>query len=279
MDIEGVIKWVMANPSKYPGLHQTPQPRSTKQYKSLEPASLLQMVWNATVEYIHENLLAGKGVNLKGFGAFTLQIETDLPRTTRLNPAAGNYSEQREQRQHLHRNRPVFVPDPSFSYVLTRNKPEAELDKPKSQHSIFQKGFQMIFCNALPIANCCHLAKHVVHDSHNALFSAIKELTRLRHSLKIKFNFCVLIVQEASLRAHFNPSFLQVIQSKEYEKKMRKSDNSCSSTWKTTTEALWRQSVLSSLWGQPSTQEAVEAQQKTVQLKLMSQDLSSIAHK
>lgn len=47
------------------------------------------IVWKALVEYLNENLRAGRSVNIKKFGSFTFDINTDLPRiaTKQINPS------------------------------------------------------------------------------------------------------------------------------------------------------------------------------------------------
>jgi nucleoid DNA-binding protein len=38
------------------------------------------IIWKALVEYLNNNLRAGRSVNIKRFGSFTFDIETELPR-------------------------------------------------------------------------------------------------------------------------------------------------------------------------------------------------------
>jgi len=38
------------------------------------------IIWKALVSYLNENLAAGKSVNIKKFGAFTFDIQTELPK-------------------------------------------------------------------------------------------------------------------------------------------------------------------------------------------------------
>jgi nucleoid DNA-binding protein len=64
------------------------------------------IIWKALVEYLNENLRAGKSVNIKKFGAFTFDINTDLPRiaTKQINPSI-DLDDQRLDRKHLHQVR------------------------------------------------------------------------------------------------------------------------------------------------------------------------------
>ena len=64
------------------------------------------IIWKALVEYLNENLRAGKSVNIKKFGAFTFDINTDLPRiaTKQVNPSV-DLDDQRLDRKHVHKVR------------------------------------------------------------------------------------------------------------------------------------------------------------------------------
>ncbi len=38
------------------------------------------IIWKSLVEYLNENLRAGKSINIRKFGAFTFDIQTELPK-------------------------------------------------------------------------------------------------------------------------------------------------------------------------------------------------------
>jgi len=40
----------------------------------------MMIIWKSMIEYLGNNLRAGKSVNIKGFGSFTFDIDTELPR-------------------------------------------------------------------------------------------------------------------------------------------------------------------------------------------------------
>ncbi|OMJ81904.1 hypothetical protein SteCoe_17545 [Stentor coeruleus] len=275
MDIENIINYILSHPKDYPGKHLSPQPRSDSSFKPLEPNSQMQLIWKATIEYIHENLRQGKGVNIPGFGAFTFDIETELPRIASINPMNGEISNQRLDRKHVHKNRPVFIPDPSLEYLLQRYHRKGQVEKPASQRSVYQKGFQMIFCNPVPIAQACYLDKNVIRDAHKAIFNCIKELTKLGRVLHIPFNFSVIVINNMSLQAQFTREFATTVNNAGYEMRMRKSDDPCRTFWKTTSEDKWRSSVLSKLWGTPDSQSVQKMNEKTLALKILSLDLAS----
>ena len=275
MDIEAIISWVLSHPQSYPGLHLSPQPRSNSSFKPLEPNSQMQIIWKATIEYIKENLSQGKGVNIAGFGAFTFDIQTEAPRLGNINPIQGEISDQRLERKHLHKNRPVFIPDSGLEYLLQRYHRKNQVDKPASQRSVYQKGFQMIFCNPVPVAQACSLDKNVIKDAHKAIFQAVKDLTKLGRSLHIAFNFAVVIINNMSLQVQFNKEFSTAVNDKAYEFKMRRSDDPCTKFWTTTSEDKWRTSALSKLYEAPNSKNVNKMNEKTLALKILSLDLAS----
>lgn len=75
--------------------------------------------------------------------------------------------------------RPCFVADNKLRYYLSRYHGKEEISTAKSQHSIYQQGFGMIFCNPGPIAASCYLAKEVVAAAIQAFVSAVWDLTQL----------------------------------------------------------------------------------------------------
>lgn len=275
MDIQAVINWILKNPRKYPGSHLLPQPRTLASLKPLEPASQMLIIWKATIEFIHEKQLQGKGVNIRGFGAFTFDIQTDLPRPANINPTLGDIQRQREERKHLHKNNPVFVPDPQLQYILRRYHGKEQVSKPSSQRSIYQKGFQMIFCNPVPIAQACYLDKKVVTDAHNAIWSAVRDLAKLGSTINLAFNFAAIVIKDLALEITYNPNFLRSVNQVDYEARMRRSDDPCRTFWRTSSQEKWRSSVLSTLYNRPNSHQVKSMNDRTLALKIMSLDLSS----
>jgi hypothetical protein len=112
------------------------------------------IVCKAFCEYLKERLMDYKGINVKNLGAFTYEVNTDLPKTGS-NFSSTNMKSLGElivEKRTTHRLRPCFVIDPKFKKLLSRFKDKEELIKTKSQSSIYQKGFQMTYCNPIPIA-------------------------------------------------------------------------------------------------------------------------------
>lgn len=235
----------------------------------------MHIIWKCTVEYLNEQLRAGKGVNIPGFGAFAFDVETELPRTANLNPAKGEIEEQRLDRKHIHNNRPVFIIDSALQNCLIRYHGKLAVERPKSQHSVYQRGFQMVYCNPVPIAMACFLDKAVIKDAHKAIFKALGDMGKMGSRVELRFNFAVVIVENHSLSCHFNPSFAAALNAKTYEKSMRRSDAPCREFWQSSYDQKWGRSSLSKQITRPSTQTVRTLNDKTLTLKIMSLDLVS----
>ena len=116
---------------------------------------------------------------MRGFGAFTFDIETELPRVaTKTINTSHTIEEQRLERKHVHTVHPVFVVDQKLKTYLARYPGKDQLEKPKSQASVYQKGFNTIYCNPVPIAAACFVGKEVVESTLNAIFNAVADLTK-----------------------------------------------------------------------------------------------------
>ena len=71
---------ILKNKSRFPGKHLQPCERTSPSFKPLEPKSQLLVIWRATCEYIKEQFCKYKGINIRGFGAFTYEVHQTLPR-------------------------------------------------------------------------------------------------------------------------------------------------------------------------------------------------------
>ena len=152
---------IISHPQNYPGKHLSSQARVNEAVKPLDPKAQFHLVFKSLGEYVKENMEAGRGINYRGFGAFAFEVETELVKPAQLSnfDIRKDLSNQREERKHNHKIRPCFAPDKKLSDVLIRYPGKEEITKPSSQHSIYQKGFNMIFCNAAPIGASCQLDK------------------------------------------------------------------------------------------------------------------------
>jgi len=98
----------------------------------------MQIIWKALITYLDKNLRQGKGMNMKKFGAFTFDIETDLPRISRRHITAdSDIAQDRSQRKHIHKLKPCFVIDPVLKRLLNRYKGKEEISPAGSQKSIY----------------------------------------------------------------------------------------------------------------------------------------------
>lgn len=62
------------------------------------------IIWKGFIEYLGNNLKAGKSVYIKRFGTFTFDIESNLPKiaSKSLSPAF-DLEDQRLDRKHVHK--------------------------------------------------------------------------------------------------------------------------------------------------------------------------------
>lgn len=152
-DVEKIIDYILKNPDNYPGAHVEPAARTGGGFKPLEPKAQLMIMWRALSQYLEDKLTSGKNVNIRGFGAFAFDIKTDLPRiSARTIDPYEKIDKQRLKRKHIHKVTPRFVVDPKLQYHLYHYPGKEQVEAPKSQYSIYQKGFQMVYCNPYPIS-------------------------------------------------------------------------------------------------------------------------------
>jgi hypothetical protein len=180
----------------------------------------MMIIWKGMIEYLTNNLRAGRSVYIKKFGSFTFDIATELPRiaTKSINPNT-ELEEQRLDRKHVHDVRyyslpyfiyvirPCFVVDPQLQQHLSRYPGKEEIVPAKSQKSIYQKGFRTIYCNPVPIAAACLLGTDVVTDAMSTIFLAITDLIKFDKDLRLQFGFCNVNVVGKNLKVLFSDSF------------------------------------------------------------------------
>ena len=65
---------ILARGPKYPGKHNASTARTSGNLKPLQPKAQYMLIWKALIEYVGENVRAGKSVNVKKFGCFTYNI-------------------------------------------------------------------------------------------------------------------------------------------------------------------------------------------------------------
>jgi len=236
------------------------------------------IIWKALVSYLCENLRAARSVNIRKFGAFTFDINTELPKIAQRHVGAnGDLYEQREERKHVHKVRPCFVVDPALQMHLSRYLGKEEITPAKSQHSMFQKGFRMIYCNPVPIASACLLGKDVVQDALNAIFQGIIDLVKFGRDIDLQFGICNVKIYNRNLKVIFRDDFVKGIQDKGFEQSMKRSTSPVSAAWKTKYTDTFARSTLGNLIQKPNQEVTKTLNEKTQALKMMSLDMSSAA--
>jgi hypothetical protein len=181
----------------------------------------MMIIWKAMIEYLANNLRGGRSVNIKNFGAFTFDIHTELPKIAIRNMDPNNdLSEQRLDRKHVHNVKPCFVLDTGLQQYITRSLHKEEITPAASQHSIFQKGFRMIYCNPVPIAAACLLGKDVVQDALQSIYMAAIDLVKYGRDIDLPFGFCNIRITSKKMNVVWLPSFVESCQNKGFESHM-----------------------------------------------------------
>ena len=65
---------ILKRGAQYPGKHNQSTQRTAANLKPLQPKAQLLIIWKALIEYLGENIRAGRSVNIKKFGAFTFNV-------------------------------------------------------------------------------------------------------------------------------------------------------------------------------------------------------------
>lgn len=270
---------MIKNGQSYPGKHNTPTERTSSSQKPLEAQSQTLIIWKSLISYVRENLAAGKSINIKRFGAFTFDIATDPPKIAMKSGNQPNLDlhEQRLDRKNVHHCRPCFVVDQALQMHLTRYLGKEEITPAKSQHSIFQKGFRMVYCNPVPIAQGCLMGKDVVQDALDAIFLAVIDLVKFGKNIDLAFGFCNIRIINGNLKIVWCPNFVSSVKSRQFENTMKRSTTPVSSIWKSDYHKSFASTTLGSLIKKPNHEVVATLNQKTMALKIMSLDMSSSA--
>jgi len=278
MDLNLISDYILSNPNVYTGLQQESCPRTSDAFKPLETKSQMLIIWKAFCEYVREKITECKGVNIKNFGAFTYEVETDLPKLgLEYNKAKSkSFKELLVEKKTTHKLRPCFVIDPKFKKILTKFKDKDEISKPKSQASIYQKGFQMTYCNPVPIAAACYLHKNVVSDTLNSIFEAVYDLVNMGKNITLKFSYCNIYFSDKNMSYNFAPDFAKSFKNiVETQGKLKRGITPVSHNWKNTAVNKWERSNLSNLLERPNSPLIKTIDNKNQMLKIMSLDLAS----
>lgn len=222
----------MKHPQNYPGKHLSPQPRSSSAYKPMEPKAQMHIIVTGLKKFIKEKMLQGKGVVIKNFGGFTFEVKSENKVPAQLfgfDPSK-TYSQLQKQRKNIHKLRPCFLVEKKFGDSLARFANKSQVDAPNSQTSVFQKGYNMLYCNAGPIASACSLDRESTQSALDAIIQAIIDLTNLSISFMLKilgfdldldFGVAKLTIRNKDLKTTFSQNFVSQLNTPDFE------DNVC----------------------------------------------------
>ena len=271
---------ILKNGDKYPGKHNMATMRANGQnLKPIQPKAQYILIWKALIEYLEENVRAGKSVNIKGFGCFTFNVKTELPKIATGSGYSGDPSidiyTQRAKRKNIHHVKPVFVVDPGLQYHLIRYAGKEEISPAISQHSIYQKGYRTIYANPVPIAAGACLGTDVVKDALSTLWLAIRDLIKLDKDINLAFGFCNVRFTRRCLNTVFLKELSSEVGHPTFEEKMIRQRSPVSTLWTTTYGEKWGQTTLGTLIKKPNKTVIKAMDGKTEALRVMSLDMSS----
>lgn len=189
--------------------------------KPLQPKSQYLIIWKSFIEYIQEHLQAGRSINVKNFGCFTFNVQTELPKIAdrAISPKMDIFT-KRIERKNIHHLKPVFVVDPVIQYHLVRYPGKEEISPAISQHSIYQKGFRTIYANPVPVANGACMGTDVTKDALNTLFRAIVDLIKYDKNVDLAMGFCNVRMVGKTLSVVFRQDLVKEVKAPVFEQQM-----------------------------------------------------------
>lgn len=237
MNIDNIIDYALSKPQNFPGKHNVPTCRTYKQQQPLEPKAQCLIIWRSFIQYMDDQLRAGRSVNIRKFGAFTFDVDTELPKISmgRQVNINADMSSLRADRKNVHHLKPRFVVDEKIQYHLNRYHGKEQINPPGSQKSIYSKGFRMIYANSVPIASAAQMGKEVVDDCLQAIFLAVEDLIRQDRNLSLQMGFCCMRFTNRALNTHFASYLGKEVGNKDFETQMRRTNSPVSTMWKTNT--------------------------------------------
>jgi len=172
--------------------------------------------------------------------------------------------------------RPCFVIDPVLKKYLNRYKGKEEISPAKSQKSIFQQGFKMIYANPVPVAGACQMGVDVVKHTLEIIYKAIEDLINIHDKdIQLQFGFACVQMRQKNLKVNFAEYLTKEVTDPSFENAMKRMSSSVSSMWRTNTSKMFQQSALGTMIRKPNAAVTEALNQKTQALKLMSMDMSS----
>ena len=148
--------------------------------------------------------------------------------------------------------------DPTLQSLAVRYHGKEQVSNPKSQRSIYQKGFRMIYANPVPVAAACHMGKEVVEDALRTIFLAIQDLIKFDHNISLQFGFAQVSFINKNMKVAFAPYLTSEVKDKDFETTMRRSNSPVGQTWRTNTMTSFWSSNMGTMIKKPN-QEVNEA--------------------
>lgn len=176
---------------------------------------------------------------LKNFGTFMFEVikKPKLPsQLTPFNPEKGLH-ESFAERTNVNSVRPCFVVDGKFRNALSRFMNKNEVDVPGSQATAYEKGVNILYCNATPIAGRCSLPKELAQSIITALFDAVADIAQTGMTLNLDFGFAQVRVDNKNMTYKYSPVFVSRTSTPAFSNCFKTSVGLTSNIWKTSTKS------------------------------------------
>ena len=156
------------------------------------PPRQLSLIWKGICVSLNEALEEGRGINIKGFGAFTFESTVkDVDHGSNGKGSAVTI-------------RPRFIPSPELAAHLRRPPVHADC---VAGGSVYHNGLRMSYLNPVPIAQGTYFSAKFVASAMDLLFRAISDLLMRGYNLRLDFDAsCVFWVIDRVVKVTFTDS-------------------------------------------------------------------------
>lgn len=160
-----------------------------------------------TIGRVHQEL---RDLHVRGDKEAEAACPADgIRRLEELVAVAGRANEREQREVVCSHARPCFIVDGSLQQALSRFHNKNEVEVAGSQRSAFEKGVNILYCNATPIAGRTSLPREVAESSIQSLFAAVADLTQTGMTLNLNFGFAQVRIDNKTMTYKYSPSFLE----------------------------------------------------------------------
>jgi len=217
----------------------------------------MNLVWDGMCAYLEEKMSEGKSVSLPHFGSFNFE------------PIVTGGGNMKNAGGHHLRLRPCFIVGDELKVTLYKYAGKEETTMQPG--SIYQQGTKTQFLNPVPIAAGTYYKPNVVKGCIDALFRGLIDLSQRGYNLELDFHFAKVSIRNRDLKVFFTRNFVIKVQDNVASWPERTCKDNIAKTWqsKSLSKALMNFSA------RPNSPDVQRARTRTLQLGIVSLDLTS----